>query len=187
MAISVRIDNIGDVIFTHSRKAKYHRITIRPDKSVTVTVSKHGSLNEAKQFVISKSIWIKRQLQKLDQYADFQYKPDLNINLEKAQTDLFNRLELFSKKYNFSYNRTVFRCQKTKWGSCSANNNINLNLNIVFLPEELQDYILLHELVHTKVKNHSKLFWSELDKYTNNRAKELAKALREYRMKLKLY
>jgi predicted metal-dependent hydrolase len=186
MAICVHIDNIGDVIFNQSQKAKYHRITIRPDKSITVTVSKRGSLNEAKQFLLSRSIWIRRQLQKLDQYANLEYKPVLKVNLEKAQEELFHRLEYFSKRYNFSYKRAVFRCQKTKWGSCSAYNNINLNINIVYLPRELQDYILIHELVHTKVKNHSNLFWSELNKYTNNRAKELAKELRKYRMKFRL-
>lgn len=186
MVISVHIDNIGDVVFITSQKAKYYRITIRPDKSVTVTVSRHGSINEAKQFLLSKSVWVKKQLQKLEQYSNLHDKPDLNINLEKAQEDLFNRLLLFSRKYNFPYKRAIFRCQKTKWGSCSAINNINLNVNIVFLPDELQDYILLHELVHTRVKNHSKHFWSELNKYTQNRAKELAKELRKYRMKLKL-
>ncbi|MDD5459319.1 MAG: M48 family metallopeptidase [Phycisphaerae bacterium] len=81
-------------------------------------------------------------------------------------------------------NRAIFRCQKTKWGSCSGKNNINLNINISFLPENLQNYILLHELVHTKVKNHSKLFWTELDKYTQSKAKELAKELKNYRMKI---
>jgi predicted metal-dependent hydrolase len=185
MAISVCIENIGDITFTKSQKAKYHRITIRPDKSITVTISKYGSLNDAKQFLLSKSVWIKRQLRKLEQYANLHDMTDLQVDIEKAQEDLFNRLELFSKKYNFTYNRAVFRCQKTKWGSCSADNNINLNVNIVFLPVELQDYILLHELVHTKVKNHGKLFWEELHKYTNNRARELAKELRKYRMKFR--
>jgi len=55
------------------------------------------------------------------------------------------------------------------------------------LPEKLQDYVLLHELVHTKVKNHSKKFWAELDKYTNGiAAKELSKELKKYNMKLRL-
>jgi len=112
--------------------------------------------------------------------------PDLDIDLEKAQINLFDRLGYFSKKYNLPYNRAGFRWQKTRWGSCSGKNNISLNVNIAFLPEELQDYILLHELVHTKVKNHSKDFWAKLDKYTNSRAKELAKKLKKYNMKLRV-
>ncbi|MBW8000442.1 MAG: M48 family metallopeptidase [Planctomycetes bacterium] len=111
--------------------------------------------------------------------------PDLDIDLKEAQINLFHQLDYFSKKHNFSYNRAGFRCQKTRWGSCSGKNDISLNVNIAFLPEELQDYVLLHELVHTKVKNHSRNFWAELDKYTDNRAKELSKELKKYRMKLK--
>ena len=51
----------------------------------------------------------------------------------------------------------------TRWGSCSAKNNISLNILIAQLPKELQDYIILHELLHTRIKNHSKIFWTELD------------------------
>ena len=61
-----------------------------------------------------------------------------------------------------------------------------MNVNIAFLPAELQDYVLLHELVHTKVKNHSRQFWTELNKYTDDRARELAKKLKKYNMKLRL-
>jgi len=104
-----------------------------------------GNLHEAKEFLLSKTSWIQKHLRKIDQYA-IQEIPDLNIDLEKAQTYLLNRLNYFSEKYNLSYNRAVFRCQKTKWGSCSGRNNINLNINLVTLPQQLQDYVLLHEL-----------------------------------------
>ncbi|MCK5074673.1 MAG: M48 family metallopeptidase, partial [Bacteriovoracaceae bacterium] len=104
--------------------------------------------------------------------------------LIKAQKYLFSRLDHFSNIYNFPYNRAVFRCQKTKWGSCSNKNNINLNINIAFLPRELQDYILLHELCHIRHKNHSKEFWNELDRYVGGRAKEMSKELRKYRMRM---
>ena len=134
---------------------------------------------------MSKTSWIKKHLYRIDLHAKQQQNaPDLNIDLKKAQKDLFSRLEYFSQKYNFSYKRAAFRCQRTRWGSCSGKNNINLNVNIAFLPEELQDYVLLHELVHTKVKNHRKIFWAELNKYTDCKARELAKKLKKYNIKL---
>ena len=179
------ISELDSVTFTRSPKAKYQRITVRSDKTITVIIPRSGSLNEAKQFLKSKITWIQRQLQKIDQQVQCQDTPDLDIDLEKAQIHLFNRLDYFSEKYNFPYNRSGFRCQKTRWGSCSGKNNISLNVNIAFLPDELQDYVLLHELVHIKVKNHSRKFWAELDKYTNGRAKELSRKLKKYRMKLK--
>ena len=183
---TLTILNLGSVTFAKSQRAKCQRITIRPDKTITVTIPKNGTLNEAKQFLQSKNAWVKRQLQKIDQHEKLQDTPDLNIDLEKTQNDLFDRLDYFSKKHNFSYNKSGFRCQKTRWGSCSGKNNISLNVNIVFLPAELQDYVILHELVHTKLKNHSRKFWAELDKYTEGRAKELSKKLKKYRMKLRV-
>jgi hypothetical protein len=112
--------------------------------------------------------------------------PDFNFDIEKAQIDLFNRLDNLSKKYNLPYNRASFRCQKTRWGSCSGKDNISLNINIAFLPEELQDYVILHELVHTKIKNHGRKFWAELGKYTQSPAKELSKELKKYRIRSKV-
>jgi hypothetical protein len=70
--------------------------------------------------------------------------------------------------------------QKTRWGSCSEKNNINLNANLVLLPDELIDYAILHELVHTRVKKHSKRFWDELDKLVGN-AKKLDQKLKKHR------
>ncbi|MHC4325449.1 MAG: M48 metallopeptidase family protein, partial [Planctomycetota bacterium] len=66
--------------------------------------------------------------------------------------------------------------------SCSAKNNISLNINLARLPDELRDYVILHELVHTRIKNHSKKFWAELDKVIGGGAKELSKKLRKYRL-----
>jgi len=181
------ISKLGPVTFTRSSRAKYQRITVRHDKTVTVTIPRGSTLREAKQFLKSKTPWVQKQLRKIDQHAKLQNESDLSIDIEKAQEGLFSRLEYFSERYNLPYNRAAFRCQKTRWGSCSSKNNINLNVNIAFLPGELQDYVLLHELVHTKIKNHSKKFWTELDRYTNGMAaKELSKELKKYNMKLKV-
>lgn len=178
------IESIGLVAFNQSQRAKYQRITVHPDKAVTVTIPRNGNLTEAKRFLKSKTSWIKKQLRKIEKRAQIQADLNSDIDLEKAQKSLFDRLEQFSKGHNLSYNRATFRCQKTRWGSCSGKNNISLNVNIAFLPEELQDYILLHELVHTKVKNHSRQFWTELDKYTDGKPKELAEMLKAHNMKI---
>ena len=173
------ISGLGPVNFTRSFKARYLRITIKSDETVTVTIPRNGTIEEAKRFLQLKLLWIEKQLQKIKQYAQVEKTIDSNIDIEKAQQGLFDRLVLLSKHHNFSFNRITFRCQKTKWGSCSAKNNINLNVNIAFLPAPLQDYILLHELCHIRHKNHSRNFWSELDKYTNGNAKKLSEKIEE--------
>jgi predicted metal-dependent hydrolase len=117
-ATAIQISQLGPVLFSQSSRAKHLRITIKPDKTITVTMPRKGNLYQAREFLHSKTSWVQKQLRKIDQYANFQETPDLNIDLEKAKTDIFNRLNYFSEKHNFSYNRAVFRCQKTRWGSC---------------------------------------------------------------------
>ena len=90
-----------------------------------------------------------------------------------------DRLDHLSKTFGFSYNKVFLRNQKTRWGSCSEKNNINLNYNLVKLPDDLIDYILLHELLHTRIKNHGKTFWDALDRLTGN-AKHLDRRLKDY-------
>ena len=121
----------------------------------------------------------------MDQYnANPQEAPDLDIDLVKGQEELLARLKHFSEKYDLPFCRATFRCQKTRWGSCSSLNNINLNINIAFLPAHLQDYILLHELCHIRHKNHGKKFWAELDKYVGGKAKLLQKEMRGHKIKV---
>jgi predicted metal-dependent hydrolase len=71
------------------------------------------------------------------------------------------------------------RSQRTRWGSCSRNGNISLNLRLVLLPEDLADYVILHELVHTRIPNHGRGFWEELGRHVGN-GKAFASRLREY-------
>ena len=180
-ATAIEIPPVGCVHFFQSPRAKHLRITIKQDKTIRVTMPRRGNLHQAKEFLLSKTSWIQKHLRKIDQYANLNVIPDSSIDIEKAKTDLFNRLNYFAEKYNFSYNHAVFRRQKTKWGSCSGRNNINLNINLVTLPEQLQDYVLLHELVHTRHKNHGREFWAELNRLTGD-ARQLRKEMRKYRL-----
>jgi predicted metal-dependent hydrolase len=84
-----------------------------------------------------------------------------------------------AKQHEFTYNMVSIRNQRTRWGSCSCKGNISLNIKLVALPPELFDYVILHELVHTRIHNHSKKFWKELDKYIEN-GKAKAAGLIEY-------
>lgn len=98
----------------------------------------------------------------------------------EAKIHLPKRLSELAKRFGFSYNKVTIRDNRRNWGSCSSQNNISLNLQMMKLPEELIDYILLHELVHTEVKNHGPKFWQRLDSVTNNQARKLAVQVRKY-------
>lgn len=73
---------------------------------------------------------------------------------------LVMRLRDLSRQTQLDFNEVIFRKQHTRWGSCSQEKNISLNLKLIFLPEVLIDYILIHELAHTKHMNHGPCFWA---------------------------
>lgn len=84
--------------------------------------------------------------------------------LIEAKEYLPKRIKELANKFNFKYNNLSFKVAKTRWGSCSYNNNINLNINLMMLSDKIIDYVLIHELCHTKVKNHSEKFWNLVEK-----------------------
>lgn len=86
----------------------------------------------------------------------------------EAKNYLPQRLAFLASKYGFSYNKTALRNQKTRFGSCSFQNNINLNINLMKYDFDIIDYVIIHELCHTRVKNHSDKFWGEVRKYCPN-------------------
>jgi hypothetical protein len=92
------------------------------------------------------------------------------------------RTDELAKLNGFNYNKVAIKKASTRWGSCSSQNNINFNLQLMRLPAQLADYVILHELVHTVVKNHQDTFWKLLEKVLPG-AKKLDKELNNYNLK----
>lgn len=70
-----------------------------------------------------------------------------------------------SAQIGVSYGTITVRAQKTRWGSCSAKGNLNFNCLLVLLPENVQRYVVVHELCHRREMNHSQAFWREVAMY----------------------
>jgi len=70
-----------------------------------------------------------------------------------------------SKNFNFNYDKVIVRNQSSRYGSCSGHGNLSFNWQIIFFPYPQFQHILLHELTHLDIKNHSKKFWDQLTKY----------------------
>ena len=178
---TVELSKVGTVLLERSRRAKRISVSIRPFKGVRVAVPYGVSFEAAKSFALSKASWISKhriKMERLELKAKLKSADD-PIDRQAARNFLVDRLDYLAKQYGFNYNRVFIRNQKTRWGSCSNKNNINLNMNLVRLPQELIDYTILHELVHTRVKDHGKLFWHQMDKLLGD-AKKIDKKLSDY-------
>jgi predicted metal-dependent hydrolase len=97
---------------------------------------------------------------------------------KEARHYLPERVRELSERYGYKINGIKIRKMRTRWGSCTAAKNINLNSWLVMLPDYLSDYVILHELVHTKFPDHSSRFWEELDGITGGQSKTLRRELR---------
>ncbi len=183
-AKTIEIDGIGQILFERSKRAKNINISVKPFRGVRVAVPKGISFDKAKQVAQSKRSWIRKHLNKMRQVEkehEIFTKNSIEIDRAEARKKLVNRLNELCEQHGFNYNKVFMRNQKTRWGSCSVKNNISLNMKLMRLPDEMIDYVLLHELVHTRIKNHNKTFWAELNRLVGD-AKEMSKRLNEYKV-----
>ena len=104
----------------------------------------------------------------------------IEILRKQAKTVLPQRLQELAPIHGFNFSGVRINSARARWGSCSSKKHINLSLFLLILPQELSDYVLLHELCHTVEMNHGKRFWALMDKVTNHRSGQLRNALRRY-------
>jgi predicted metal-dependent hydrolase len=182
--VNIDIPTVGSVNVVTSKRAKRLCITVKSDQTVRLTLPRGVSMRTAEQFVHSRIPWIEKHLRKFRALERRPAPPALSkIDEIQARRAIIERLNELAKIHDFYYAKVTIRKQKTRWGSCSAKNNISLNINLIRLPEKLRDYVLLHELVHTRIKNHSKEFWAGLDKAVGGNSKALAKKVRNYKLR----
>ena len=157
------LDGIGNVLVRVSQKAKFVRISIRNDCEILLLKPIFINLDDAINFIYKKIHWVEKHRKKISK------QKVLRLNLSSAELERFwnkteRRVLHLSQINDLSYQKLIFKTLKSRWGSCSSDNIICINNLVYYLPHHLKDYIILHELVHTKIKNHKKLFWEELEK-----------------------
>ena len=174
----IEIERIGPVLFQQSKRAKHINISVKPPATIRVAIPRGISFKKAASFTANKEAWINKTLRKVKLRSNKQ-RQNKPVDIDYAKIYLLGQLEEMAKQHGFKYNKATIRNQKTRWGSCSGKNNISLNMQLMNLPPELIDYVILHELVHTQVKNHSPIFWKTLDKYVGH-AKLKNRALKKF-------
>ncbi len=157
---------IGTVLFEKSKKAKRIIISVKSPSSIRVAVPRFISFRRARSLLHKKYDWIKKQQ---NNYSKKINAAELVKSVTaKEKNELINRTTYLANKYGFTHGKITIRTMKTRWGSCSAQNNISLNIGLIALTDELRDFVILHELVHTKIKNHGIEFWNALELIIND-------------------
>ncbi len=150
-------------------QTRAHRLELHPAEGENIRISVRSGLIRI-QYPADEPVTSPRVQEGIAQGLIAAYRNEANQYLPKRVKELAGR-------YGFYYHRVAIKNLRSRWGSCSAANNINLNLHLMRLSDDLIDYVILHELTHTRVKNHSPAFWRELQKFLPD-AKEKRKQLR---------
>lgn len=165
-------------------------ISVREGK-ITVRVPRSLSESVIREFVMSKLKWIETNLSRQRRLINVAENMNIHnnallfgrvIHIESENTSkrgndfyrefykrysdyLVRRISELAEQFGLKFNGLKLIYAKTLWGVCDSENNIRLNFALSALPEELSDYVILHELVHTKYHNHSRNFWNLLKFY----------------------
>ena len=122
----------------------------------------------AENFIREKKDWITKQLEKIEKQSELAdsmgplTEEDIRQIKKKARVEIPQRVEYYAKMAGISYKRIFIRLQKSRWGSCSADGNLNFNCLLVLMPPEILDSVVVHELCHRRHMNHSKEFYDEV-------------------------
>jgi predicted metal-dependent hydrolase len=203
--------DMGEIRYVRNRRAKNLSIRIGRNGDVRVTVPGYVSIKRAEAFVFSKRGWIIQKIREQEEHLDsaiaIKEGDELEVRGKKitvrlrgeqdsveealwrilhkeAAAILPGRVEELAREHGLSYSGVKVRRMKSRWGSCNARNGINLNSWLVMLPAHLSDYVILHELAHTRHRNHSSRFWGFLDSLTGGMSLQLRKELRSQQIML---
>jgi predicted metal-dependent hydrolase len=154
------------------------RVRVEPGGVISATIPYYATLIALRALIEKNRVSLRRNIAKMPAPRHHDEAQIKQIR-KKARGFLPKRLEFLAAKHGFSYGKVSLRNQKTRWGSCSAADNISLNIALVTLPVHLIDYVLLHELTHTVHKDHSADFWAKLAEICPD-AKKHRKELHKY-------
>lgn len=177
-------ENIRVQVIRSGRKSL--GLEVRPDGTVLARIPARLSDRELKAFIEKQQDWILKKVDQVKKRADARTKikvPSVDAlsdaEIQKIKDKIADRVKYYCAVMQVTVGRITIRNQKTRWGSCSSAGNVNFNYQLYYLPDELLDYVVVHELAHRRHMNHSKEFWSEVARYCPDyRARR--KQLKEY-------
>lgn len=147
-----------------SKRAKHMRLAVYEGGEVVVTVPWRYDTTLVDAFLAKQSDWLKRVLVRMSKRVPRQALPggraDFLARKEEVRALLLSDIERWNRVYGFSFGHVSVRNQKTCWGSCSRRANLSFNYRLVYLPADLRDYVVVHELCHLQAFGHGRDFWA---------------------------
>ena len=170
--------DLGKITIRRNAKSMQIKFSINSKGTINMSAPKYLPSFYLQYLISNSKPELKRMLAK--------YKPKEQLSAaeisqldKKARRELPPRLDSLANKCGYTYNKLRFSRASTRWGSYSSRGTISLNIGLMRLPDRLIDYVLIHELAHSKYMNHSREFWSEVEKHIPN-YKQLRKELHSY-------
>ena len=170
---------IGQVRLVKSARARRISVRVHPLKGVTVTVPLPCSFAAGLRVFGQYREWVlktmERQKSVRESASAAAVAPEQVEAMRKEAKELLpRRLSELAERYGFNFGRIFIKHNSSNWGSCSARGNINLNLNLVRLPQLLRDHVILHELCHLRHPNHGPEFHALLERLGADNLRRLA-------------
>ncbi len=170
MPLEARLNNIHYNVIRSDRKTICIEIT--KDGEVLVRAPRKASMRTIIKFVEEKETWIHKHLQRIKKRQTDQNDPGNQSLSREELAQLANqamkvippKVAYYAARIGVIYGRITIRNQKTRWGSCSSKGNLNFNCQLMRFPDEIVDYVIVHELCHRIEMNHSPEFWAEVAK-----------------------
>ncbi|MGE9965035.1 M48 family metallopeptidase [Fusicatenibacter saccharivorans] len=140
-------------------------VEVRQDGSVLVRAPRNCPQPRIDTFLKEKQAWVlaKVEEQKEKEADSMKIQPlseaEQRLYRDKAREIFEQKVSYYAQMMGVSYGRIAIRDQKTRWGSCSGEGNLNFNWRLIFAPAGVLDYVVVHELAHRKEMNHSPRFW----------------------------
>ena len=142
---------------------------VRQDGSVLVRAPRNCPQSRIDTFLKEKQTWVlaKVEEQKEKEADSMKIQPlseaEQRLYRDKAREIFEQKVSYYAQMMGVSYGRIAIRDQKTRWGSCSGEGNLNFNWRLIFAPAGVLDYVVVHELAHRKEMNHSPRFWKVVE------------------------
>lgn len=158
------------------------RLTVQPGGVVILTAPLWISESSINRFLSGHKSWIERSVARMQNFKSLPVngRKAYLKHKEEARTFVHERLQHWNQFYGHAYERVSIKNTKRLWGSCSRKGNLNFSYTLLFLPRELADYVVVHELCHLKEHNHGPSFWALVAKALpdfNIRRRELRRYL----------